>query len=88
MEEKKYDLRKKFGVTIPNKWHYVIEHVSEYIDDNNLSLGRTSDQVIESTHQHTNKLFTRSKYHVKDISSPAHKKGLKNGVNHYNSYNV
>ena len=88
LEEKKYDLRKKFGVTIPNKWHYVIEHVSEYIDDNNLSLGRTSDQVIESTHQHTNKLFTRSKYHVKDISSPAHKKGLKNGVNHYNSYNV
>ena len=60
----------------------------EYIEENDLSLGRTSDQLIESSHQHTNKLFNRSKYYVKDVSSPAHKKGLRKGVNHYNSYNV
>ena len=48
-------------VTIPNKWHYAIEHLNEYIDKTNLSLGKTSDQLIESSQQHTNKLFSRSK---------------------------
>lgn len=54
-EEKTVNLRKKCNVTIPNKWHYVIEHVPEYVDKKNISLGRTSDQLIESVHQHTNK---------------------------------
>ena len=76
-EEKTYNLKQNFKVTIPNKWHYAIEHVHEYIDKTNLSLGRTSDQLIESSHQHANKLFSRSKYYVKDVSSPAHKQGLK-----------
>ena len=33
-------------------------------------------------------VFSRSKYFVKDVSSPYHKKKLKMGLNHYNSYNV
>ena len=87
-EDKTIQLQQKFKVTIPNKWHYVIDHVPEYVDKNNWSLGKTSDQLIESTHQHTNKIFKRSRYFVKDVSSPAHKNGVKNGVNHYNSYHV
>ena len=59
-DEKTYNLKKNFKVTIPNKWHYTIEHVNEYIEKTNLSLGRTSDQLIVSSHQHTINIFSRS----------------------------
>ena len=87
-ENKWYNVQTKFKISCPNKAHFIMSHVAEYVENSNLSLGRTSDQLIESTHQHTNKIFQRSRYFVKDVSSPAHKKGLKNGVNHYNSYNL
>ena len=31
-EDKTIQLQQKFKVTIPNKWHYVIDHVPEYVD--------------------------------------------------------
>ena len=87
--EDKYNILKDtFKVSITNKIHIMSEHIPEYIREKELSLGRSSDQLIESTHQHTNKIFSRSKYFVKNVSSPYHKKKLKMGLNHYNSYNV
>ena len=45
-EDKTIQLQQKYKVTIPNEWHYVIYHVPEYVDKNNWSLGKTSDQLI------------------------------------------
>ena len=87
-ENKWHHLQQKFGITSPPKVHIICEHIDEYIESKGIALGRTSDQLIEQTPQQTNKLFTKSHYYVKDLSSPAHKTKLRQGVNHYNTYNI
>ena len=87
-ENKWTNLQEKYRITAPPKVHIICEHIPEYIESKGMALGRTSDQLIEQTHQHTNKLFTKSKYYVKDLNSPAHMKKLRQGVNHYNTYNI
>ena len=64
------------------------QHIPEFIEKKKLALGKTSDQLIENTHQHTNKIFSRSSYYVKNVNSPAHKSKLERGLAQYNSYNV
>ena len=78
----------KYKVSTTNKSHMIIGHVADYIEEKGLPLGRTSDQLIENTHCQTNRIFNRSHYYVKDLNSPAHKKKLGQGLNHYNSYNA
>ena len=51
-------------------------------------LGAYTDQLVESMHQHTEKIFGRSNYHVKDIESDIHGEKLEAGVRHLNSYNL
>ena len=68
--------------------HPSLSHVADYIEEKGLPLGRTSDQLIENTHCQTNRIFNRSHYYVKNLNSPAHKKKLGQGLNHYNSYNA
>ena len=81
-------MKEKYKVGFTNKSHVICAHVPEYVEEKGVSLGRTSDQLIEQTHQHTNKLFNRSHYYVKNLNSQAHKDRLEKGLNHYNSYNV
>ena len=45
-------LHKNYGVRIPNKVHIVQAHVATYIQRTGKSLGRVSDQIVESTHMH------------------------------------
>ena len=64
---------KKFKITLPNKLHITVSHVPEYILENKLALGQTSDQVIEATHQFVNKRLQGSRYWV---NKTGHSQGL------------
>ena len=71
------------SLSITNKSHVICSHVPDYIEEKGLPLGRSSDQLIENTHCQTNRIFNRSHYYVKDLNSPAHKKKLGQGINHF-----
>ena len=88
VEESFNILHHRFGCTIPNKVHIAVTHVPEYIAKTKLALGQTSDQVIEGTHQYTNKILMGSRYWVKDLDNPLQGENLLRGVNHINSYNT
>ena len=62
-------LKDKFAVSITNKMHIITTHVPEYIEETRLSLGQTSDQIIESSHQYVNKRFMDSNYFVKNVEN-------------------
>ena len=65
-----------------------MSHVPEYILENKLALGQTSDQVIEATHQFVNKRLQGSRYWVKNVDNPLHGKNLLRGTHHVNAYNA
>ena len=88
LEKKWKHVQSKFSITCPNKIHIMCQHIPEFIEKKKLALGKTSDQLIENNHQHTNKIFSRSCYYVKNVNSPAHKSKLERGLAQYNSYNV
>ena len=78
-------LKDKFAVSITIKMHIITTHVPEYIEETRLSLGQTSDQIIEASHQHVNKRFMGSNYFVKNVDNPSHGEKL---LKHINSYNA
>ena len=80
-------LNELFKVSYTNKIHIIIDHVPEYIREKKLSLGQTSDQVIEASHQFVNKRFQNSKYTINNTEHPNHGKKLLKGMHHINSYN-
>ena len=80
-------LHEKFKLTITNKIHIMITHVPEYIMETKLSLGQTSDQLIEASHQYVNKRFNSSHYKINNVDSPMHGKKLLHGLHHINAYN-
>ena len=87
-ENKWQHLQEKYKISCPNKAHIICQHIPEYVEKKKMALGRTSDQLIEATHAQTNKLFSRSKYFVKALDSPAHKSKIEKGLKHYNSLNI
>ena len=48
-----------------------IAHIPQYIEKKQIAFGKTSDQLIEQTHQQTSKVFSRSNYFVKRLDSPS-----------------
>ena len=88
VERKWNKINEQFKTSLTPKIHAIIDHIPDYIEEKGIALGKTSDQLIEATHQQHNKLFNRSGYFVKVLNSPAHKSRLEKGVHHYNSYHV
>ena len=80
-------LHEKFGLTIINKAHIIVDHVPDYLKETKHSLGQSTDQLIESCHQYVNKRFTNSNYKINNVESPIHGKKLLQGLHHINSYN-
>ena len=76
LERKWKHAQSKFNITCPNKVHHMCHNIPEIIERKKLALGKTSDHLIESTQQHTNRIFSRSNYYVKDVNSPADKTKL------------
>ena len=77
-------LHQKFGISITNKIHIIIDHVEDYISKSGKGLGRIIDQTVEALHSALNKL----NYWIKDIISEKHEHKLYWGIRHFNSYNV
>ena len=48
------------------------------------SLGKVSDQIVESTHSALNKRLEASKYWIKDVESKMHGQKLFCGIVHFN----
>ena len=76
-------LHQKFGISITNKIHIIIDHVEDYISKSGKGLGNITDQTVEALHSALNKL----NYWIKDISSEKHGHKLYWGIRHFNSYN-
>ena len=76
------------GVRIRNKVHIVQAHVATYIQRTGKSLGKVSDQIVESTHSALNKRLDASKYWIKDVEAKMHGQRLLCGIVHFNCYNV
>ena len=51
-------LADKFNLSTPPKLHIIIDHLDEYYCDTNLSLVKTSDQLIENMHQYVHKVMS------------------------------
>lgn len=81
-------LADKFNLSTTPKLHIIIDHLEEYYSDTNLSLVKTSDQLIENMHQYVHKVMSRSMYVIKHTLNPQHGKFLLKAVKHINSMNV
>ena len=81
-------LHEKFGISITNKVHIIIDHVEDYISESGKGLGRVTDQTVEALHSALNKRLTSSNYWIKDIGSEKHGHKLYRGILHFNSYNL
>lgn len=75
-------------LTIPNKTHFIIDHLEDYFDTTKESLGETSDQTIEAMHSFVDKLMKKSMYHVKDTSKDIALEKQHRGILRINSYSV
>ena len=51
VERKWDDVHEKFGTSLTPKIHVIIDHIPDYIEEKGISLGKTSDQLIEATKQ-------------------------------------
>ena len=80
-------LKNKFGITVPNKIHILIDHLPVYLEKFSKTLYNLSDQTIESTHQEFAKRMEAGQYNIKNYRSVIHGKKLLRGVIHFNSLN-
>ena len=81
-------LADKYKLPTTPKVHIILDHLKEYFDTTNLSLVKTSDQLIENMHQYVHKVMSRSNYYVKHVENPNHGKYLYQAVKHINSMNI
>ena len=60
LRKKWLNLYKKYGISITNKVHRLIDHVEDFISVTGNSLGRCNDQLIEAVHSYMNKRLVLS----------------------------
>ena len=80
------NLNCQFNVPVTNKCHIIMTHLKEYIELTGKSLGHTTDQTIEATHQLLHKRLSTSKYLRKDINNPKFADLFHRGICHFNSF--
>ena len=79
-------LKEKFNISITNKVHIIIDHLSDYLKENKTTLRSTTDQTIESTHSKLDKFLRRHGYFRKDPDSSTSGKKLLDGICAWNAY--
>ena len=82
-----YKLTEQFNISTTVKIHILLDHLSDYFAETNLSLAKTSDEVIENYHQFMHKRMMMG-YWVKDVTNPSHGVKLFKCVRHMNSYSL
>ena len=82
-----YQLQEKYKISTTPKIHIILDHLEDYFDETQITLLKTSDEIVESMHQVVYKRLMKG-YNVKDISNPTHGDRLFNLVCRINTYNL
>ena len=82
-----FNLKKKFNISTTNKIHIILDHLEDYFCETNMTLLKTSEEVVESMHQAVYKRLMKG-YNVKDITNPNHGKKLMDLVLRRSTYNL
>ena len=82
------DLRAIFEISVPNKVHFLQDHLEDLLDMTGEGLGEVDDGVVEAMHQFLEKRMRISNYFVKNLESEAHDEKKLKLVLHTNSYNL
>lgn len=80
-------LKSKTNISTTPKIHILLHHLEDYFDETELTLLKTSDELVESMHQHVFKRMMKG-YNVKDINSPKHGEMLFKLVRRINTYTL
>ena len=80
-------LTSKFDISTTPKIHIILTHLEDYFDETELTLLKTTDELVESMHQHVFKRMMKG-YNVKNILSPKHGDMLLKLVLRINAYNL
>ena len=80
-------LTSNFKISTTPKIHIILTHLEDYFDETELTLLKTTDELVESMHQHVFKRMMKG-YNVKNIFSPKHGDLLMNLVLRINAYNL
>ena len=82
------DINAIFGISVPNKVHFLQDHLEDYLDMTGEGLGQVDDGVVEAMHQFLDKRMRVSNYVVKNLESEAHGEKKLKLVLHINGYNL
>ena len=82
-----FRLQKRYNISTTPKVHIILDHLEDYFDMSELSLRKTTEEVVEQMHQYVHKRLSKG-YWVKDVLNPNHGILLLKGVNHINCYNL
>ena len=66
------DLRAIVEISVPNKVHFLQDHLEDQLDLTGEGLGEVDDGVVEAMHQYLDKRMKISNYLVKNLESKAH----------------
>ena len=81
-------LRKTFNFRLSLNAHIIDDHLIGYFRSTCQGFGVTSDQLIESMHQHIDNVFRKNGYLVKAINSELQGTNLLQGLLHLSTYNM
>ena len=79
-------LKTQFKISIPNKIHVMISHLSTYLKNSGESLKKVTDQTIEATHSKLDQFLRSHGYFRKNIESEEAGDKLHDWVLAWNSY--
>ena len=82
-----YKLKEKFEITTTPKMHIILDHLEDYFNETDMTLLKTTDEIVEGFHQIVNKQIKKG-YYVKDFTNPLHGERLFNLICHINTYNL
>ena len=82
------DLRAIFGISVPNKVHYLQDYLEDQLEMTGKGLGEVDDGVVEAMHQYLDKRMKISNYTVKNFGSKTHGDKKLKLVLHVNGYNL
>ena len=76
------------NISTTPKIHVILDHLEDYFDETNMTLIKTTDELVENMHQYLHKRLMRSLYLVKDLKNKNQGRKLFRAVRHLNSYNI
>ena len=79
-------LELEFNVSVTNKVHIITDHLAEYMERNEATLLKTTDQTVECTHSKLDRFLKEHGYFRKNNDNVSSRVKLFNGILAWNSY--